>query len=143
VWAQGYRLGLGAGFRGQQIPGFTREFTERFRAGGANSVRGFATDELGPISPQTQEPIGGEAVLVINEELRFSGPRSIGGAVFYDAGNVFPRIKDFSLSLRHSVGFGLRYGSPIGLIRVDLAFPLNKRPEDSSYQLWFGLGHVF
>jgi outer membrane protein assembly factor BamA/autotransporter translocation and assembly factor TamB len=143
VWVQGYRLGLAAGFQGQRVPGFTREFTERFRAGGANSVRGYATDMLGGIDPLTKEPLGGEAVLVLNQELRFQGPQNFGGAVFYDGGNVFDRIKDISLNLRHSVGFGLRYGSAIGLIRVDLAFPLNKRPEDRGYQIWFGLGHVF
>jgi hypothetical protein len=153
VWAHGYRLGLAAGFEGQRVPGFTREFTERFRAGGANSVRGYETDMLGVIDPLTREALGGEAVLVLNQELRFQGPRNFGAAVFYDGGNVFDRIKDFSLNLRHSVGFGLRYGSAIGLIRVDLAFPLNKRRvfdsdgrpihEDRGYQLWFGLGHVF
>jgi outer membrane protein assembly factor BamA len=142
-WAQGYRLGLAAGFNGQRVPGFTREFSERFRAGGANSVRGYATDVLGEVDPLTLEPLGGEAVLVINQELRFAGPRNIGGAVFYDVGNVFDRIKDFGFSLRHSVGFGLRYGSAIGLVRVDLAFPLNRRPGDRGYQIWFGLGQAF
>jgi outer membrane protein assembly factor BamA/autotransporter translocation and assembly factor TamB len=149
TWAHGYRLGLAAGLNGQRVPGFTREFSERFRAGGANSVRGYATDELGERDPLTLEPVGGEAVVVINQELRFAGPRNIGGAVFYDGGNVFDRIKDFSLSLRHSVGFGLRYGSAIGLVRVDLAFPLNRRRlpdgrfQDRGYQIWFGLGQAF
>ena len=143
TWAQGYRLGLAAGLNGQRVPGFTREFSERFRAGGANSVRGYATDVLGEVDPLTREPLGGEAVLVLNQELRFAGPRSIGAAVFYDGGNVFDRIRDFSLSLRHSVGFGLRYGSAIGLVRLDLAFPLNRRPGDRGYQLWFGLGQAF
>ena len=153
VWAQGYRLGLAAGFQGQRVPGFTREFTERFRAGGANSIRGYATDVLGVIDPLTRESLGGEAVLVLNQELRYQGPRNFGAAVFYDGGDVFDRIKDFSLNLRHSVGFGLRYGSGIGVIRVDLAFPLNQRRifdpegrlihEDRGYQIWFGLGHVF
>jgi translocation and assembly module TamA len=143
TWAHGYRVGLAAGFNGQRVPGFTREFSERFRAGGANSIRGYATDMLGDLDPLTREPLGGEAVLVVNQELRFAGPRSIGAAVFYDGGNVFDRIKDFSLSLQHSVGFGLRYGSAIGLVRVDIAFPLNRRPQDRSYQIWFGLGQAF
>ena len=143
TWAQGYRLGLAAGFNGQRVPGFTEDFTERFRAGGANSVRGYATDMLGEVDPLTKEPLGGEAVVVLNQELRFAGPGSFGAAVFYDAGNVFDRIRDFRLSFRHSVGFGLRYGSAIGLIRVDLAFPLNRRPDDRGYQLWFGLGQAF
>ena len=143
TWAHGYRLGLAAGLNGQRVPGFTREFSERFRAGGANSVRGYATDRLGEADPLTREPLGGDAVVVVNQELRFAGPRNIGGAVFYDTGNVFERIKDFSLSLRHSVGFGLRYGSAIGLVRLDIAFPLNRRPQDRGYQIWFGLGQAF
>ena len=98
---------------------------------------------LGEVDALTKEPLGGEAVLVLNQELRFAGPRNIGAAVFYDGGNVFDRIKDFSLSLRHSVGFGLRYGSAIGLVRVDIAFPLNRRPQDRGYQIWFGLGQAF
>ena len=106
-------------------------------------MRGYATDMLGEVDPVSKEPLGGEAVIVLNQELRFAGPRNFGAAVFYDAGSVFDRIKDFSLSLRHSVGFGLRYGSAIGLIRVDLAFPLNRRPDDRGYQLWFGLGQAF
>jgi translocation and assembly module TamA len=149
TWAQGYRLGLAAGFNGQGVPGFTRDFTERFRAGGANSVRGYGTDLLGSIDPDALEPLGGEAVIVVNQELRFAGPRNIGGAIFYDTGNVFDHIKDIGFTLRHSVGFGLRYRSAIGLIRVDVAFPLNRRqfsdarPDDRGYQIWFGLGQAF
>ncbi|HVD76146.1 MAG TPA: POTRA domain-containing protein, partial [Vicinamibacteria bacterium] len=149
TWAHGYRLGLAAGFNGQRVPGLTREFSERFRAGGANSVRGYATDLLGERDPLTLEPVGGEAVVVINQELRFAGPRNIGGAIFYDGGNVFERIKDFSLRLQHSAGVGLRYRSAVGLVRVDLAFPLNRRRlpdgrlQDRGYQIWFGLGQAF
>jgi translocation and assembly module TamA len=143
IWAQGYRLGLAAGLNGQRVPGFTRDFSERFRAGGANSVRGYATDELGAIDELTKEPLGGEAVVVINQELRFQGPRSIGAAVFFDTGNVFERIRDVDFGLQHSLGFGLRYGSAIGLIRVDVAVPLNRRDRDRGFQVWFGLGQAF
>ena len=143
TWAHGYRVGLAAGFNGQRVPGFTREFTERFRAGGANSVRGYGTDLLGPRDELTKEPLGGEAVIVLNQELRFQGPRSLGGAVFYDGGNVFDRIKDLGLGLRHTLGFGLRYQSAVGLVRVDLGFPLQRGPLDRGYQIWFGLGQAF
>ena len=63
--------------------------------------------------------------------------------MFYDAGNVYPTVRDFDLKLLHSVGFGLRYAAGFGLVRVDIAFPLNRRPEDKSYQLWFGFGQIF
>jgi translocation and assembly module TamA len=147
TWAHGYRLGLASGFHGDRVPGsireFTGSFTERFLAGGANSVRGYSVDSLGPKSPVTGVATGGEAVVVINQELRFRGPGRFGAAFFYDAGNVFDRIKDFGFDLRHALGFGLRYESAIGLVRVDLGFPLNRRPEDRGYQIWFGLGQAF
>ena len=147
TWAHGYRLGLASGLHGDRVPGsireFTGSFTERFLAGGANSIRGYSVDSLGPRNPVIGVATGGEAVLVINQELRFRGPGRFGAAFFYDAGNVFDRIKDVGFDLRHALGFGLRYESAIGLVRVDLGFPLNRRPEDRGYQIWFGLGQAF
>jgi translocation and assembly module TamA len=136
-WAQGYRLGLGQtlGTDGR-LPSF-----ERFTAGGANSVRGYATDSLGPLDELFQR--GGDAVVVFNQELRYMLPMGLGAAVFYDAGNVFESLSDFDFNLRHSIGVGVRYDSPLGLIRVDLGVPLNRRPEDKSYQIWFSLGNAF
>jgi translocation and assembly module TamA len=52
-------------------------------------------------------------------------------------------VSDFNFSLRHSVGVGLRYSSGFGLLRIDLAVPLNRRPEDARYQFWFGFGQIF
>jgi outer membrane translocation and assembly module TamA len=52
-------------------------------------------------------------------------------------------MSDFDWELRHSVGFGLRYSSPVGLFRADLGVPLNRRPDDKSYQLFFSLGQAF
>jgi outer membrane translocation and assembly module TamA len=53
--------------------------------------------------------------------------RDIGGAVFMDIGNVFSRVSEIELShLRPTAGFGLRYKSPIGPIRVDLGFKLDR-----------------
>jgi outer membrane protein assembly factor BamA len=136
-WAQGLRLGLGTTFgSGGRLPSF-----ERFRAGGANSVRGFGTDSLGPLDEQFVR--GGDVVVVLNQELRYMLPVGLGGAVFYDGGNVFETLSDFSLSLRHSVGVGVRYDSPLGLLRLDLGIPLNRRPGDKSYQIWFALGNAF
>jgi outer membrane translocation and assembly module TamA len=67
----------------------------------------------------------------------------LGGAVFYDTGNVFGRLEDVDLHFTHTLGVGLRYDSVIGLIRADLAFPLNKPPGERSYRLLFGLGQAF
>ena len=76
---------------------------ERFFAGGGTSLRGFGLNQAGPRDPVTGFPIGGQAMLVFNQDLRFPmhlpliGDR-LGGAVFYDAGNVFPSIRKITLS---------------------------------------------
>ncbi|MEQ1575181.1 MAG: POTRA domain-containing protein, partial [Vicinamibacterales bacterium] len=103
----------------------------RFFAGGDTTVRGFSLDRLGDertISP-TGFPTGGNAEIVLNAELRVSifGRRAeIVG--FLDAGNVFPRTVDLDVTnLRSALGFGLRYRSPVGPIRVDLGFNVDRR----------------
>ena len=74
---------------------------ERFFAGGGTSLRGFTLNQAGPRDPVSGFPIGGQALLVFNQDLRFPmhlpliGDR-LGGAVFYDAGNVFPSVKTIS-----------------------------------------------
>ena len=137
TWGQGYRLGLAHGFGGQDLVS-----TERFNAGGGNSVRGFATDALGPVD-FLGDPAGGDAVLIFNQELRYLHRSGIGAAVFYDAGNVFALPSDLSLDLRHSLGTGVRWDSPIGLLRLDLGFPLARREGEKAYRLFFSLGQAF
>lgn len=136
-WAQAYRLGLAKGFGGQEII-----FTERFKAGGSNSLRGYATDSLGP-RDLLGEPTGGEAVVIVNEEIRYRHPSRLGFALFYDGGNVFDTISDMSFHFRHDLGFGLRWESPVGLLRVDLGFPLSRRAGEEAYQLWLSFGQAF
>jgi outer membrane protein insertion porin family len=129
---------------------------ERFFAGGGTSLRGFALNQAGPRDPFTGFPIGGQAELIFNQDLRFPmhlpliGNR-LGGAVFYDAGNVFPSIRKITLRttppaptfdssnpnvcltnctnemryFSHTVGFELRYGTPIGPVALDLGYQLN------------------
>jgi len=73
-------------------------------------------------------PRGGDADIVLNAELRTPVRGSIGAVLFADAGNVFARATDVSLTnLLGSVGFGVRYRSPIGPIRVDVGFKLDRR----------------
>ncbi|HET8647368.1 MAG TPA: BamA/TamA family outer membrane protein, partial [Vicinamibacteria bacterium] len=135
IWAQSYRLGLGKADQGR-LPSF-----ERFTAGGPNSVRGYGTDSLGDVDDLLLR--GGDAVAVVNQELRYEFENGFGTAVFYDAGNVYRELEDLDLTLRHSVGVGLRYDSPVGLLRLDVGVPLNKRPEDKKFQIWFALGQAF
>ena len=116
-------------------------------AGGANSVRGYELNFLGPRN-SANDPIGGEAVLEASLELRFPLPiyENLGGVVFMDAGNVFFKIHDMDLGqLKYSPGFGLRYLSPIGPVGVDIAFPTNRinYQQDSRYQIHFTVGYAF
>jgi outer membrane protein insertion porin family len=114
---------------------------ERFFAGGGNSLRGFSLDQAGPRDPVTGFPVGGLALLVFNQELRFPmalpfvGP-NLGGAIFYDAGNVFTNFSSITLDpspsspsnlnfFSHTIGFGFRYQTPIGPVRFDIGYLLN------------------
>ena len=104
--------------------------SERFFAGGDTTVRGFSLDRLGTaetISP-TGFPIGGNGVVILNGEVRMALIGGFGGALFLDGGNVFPRASAIDLGqLRGAAGFGLRYRSPVGPIRIDLGFKLDRR----------------
>ena len=102
---------------------------ERFFAGGDNTVRGFAQDRLG--EPATFDrnglPTGGNALLIFNTEMRVPVWKGLIAAAFVDAGNVFLRVSNLDLGdIRGAAGFGVRYLSPIGPIRVDLGFKMNR-----------------
>jgi outer membrane protein insertion porin family len=137
TWAQSYRLGLAWGLGGEPVI-----FSERFMAGGANSLRGFGTNDVGPLDFDGT-PLGGEAVLILNQELRYRHPSGLGAAVFYDGGNVFETVRDVSLDLRHTLGAGLRWSSPIGLLRLDVGFPLARQPGEKAYRVFFSFGQAF
>ena len=104
--------------------------SERFFAGGDTTVRGFSRDRLGnseTISP-SGFPTGGNSVIVLNAELRLAVAGPLGITTFLDAGNVFPRMSDLDVTdLRTAAGFGIRYQSPVGPLRIDLGFNLDPR----------------
>ena len=132
------RLGLGRG----KMP-----IHERFFAGGSNSFRGVRFDELGPKDFDSSKPIGGKALLLFNFELMFpffSSIKNLSGAVFYDKGNVFEQRSHISWSsLRDAVGFGLRYRTPLGPIRVEVAWNLNPLEGEKEVLGFITIGHVF
>jgi outer membrane translocation and assembly module TamA len=124
--------------------------SERFFTGGDTTIRGFALDTVGVPATITPKgfPIGGDAEIILNAELRTHVYGPVGAVVFVDGGNVFVRAADLSLAdLRGSVGFGLRYRSPIGPIRVDLGFKLDRRLIGTSleprYAIHFSIGQAF
>ena len=96
VFATGVRLGLAHGFGGA-VP-----TSERFYAGGSTTLRGFEQNAVGPIGANNM-PAGGDALFVLNNELRMPLVRIVDGVLFVDIGNVFARVTDFSLTdLRES-----------------------------------------
>lgn len=104
----------------------------RFYAGGDNSVRGFDYQSLGP-TDDNDEVIGGKHLLAGSVEYDHRVYKDYSLAVFYDAGNAFDTD---AFTLYESVGFGVRWHSPIGTIRLDLAFPL----ESSDFQFHISMG---
>ena len=108
--------------------------SERFFAGGDTTVRGFALDRLGDEATIDQDgfPQGGNATLIFNAELRATVTRVIEVVGFLDAGNVYDRVSTMSLArIRGGAGFGVRYRSPVGPIRVDLGFKLDRQEFDN------------
>jgi outer membrane protein insertion porin family len=137
VFASSLRIGLARAF-GAAIPR-----GERFFAGGSTTLRGFAQDGLGPLGAGGA-PLGGEALLVANGELRFPLLGLLDGVGFLDVGNVFARIGDVDLGgLRESAGLGLRVRTPWFLGRADLGVVLDRRPGERRWRLFFGIGQAF
>ena len=139
---------------------------ERFFAGGGTSLRGFALNQAGPRDSETGFPVGGQALLVFNQEFRFPMHvpffgTQLGGALFYDGGNTYSRLSRISFRatlpkptftfnpnpsnptgpplttcvtncsnelnyFAHTIGFGIRYATPVGPIRIDLGYQINR-----------------
>ncbi len=122
-----------------QIPIF-----RRFFAGGPGSMRAYRLYYLGP-RDLAGNPLGGEALLLANLELRFPLVGEFRGVTFVDAGNVFYKLKNTDVGqCKYGAGFGLRYQTPIGPIGLELAWPLNPidRKQDTM-QVIFNIGHSF
>nr|MDQ3418403.1 BamA/TamA family outer membrane protein [Acidobacteriota bacterium] len=122
--------------------------SERFFAGGDTSVRGFALDSLGTARTLTPSgfPRGGNGLVLLNAELRFPVIGNLGAGIFVDGGNVFERVSQMDVAeLRATAGFGLRYRSPVGPLRFDVGFKLDRRSYgDTDRQAFhFSFGHAF
>jgi outer membrane protein insertion porin family len=110
---------------------------ERIFSGGSSSHRGFPDNQAGPRDPITGFPLGGKALLMNSLELRFPliGD-NLSGVLFHDAGNVYSSVRDISFRYHqrdlqdfdymvHAFGLGIRYRTPVGPVRVDLAVAPN------------------
>jgi outer membrane protein assembly complex protein YaeT len=135
------RLGLGNGLR--NLP-------ERFFAGGSNTFRGEEFDMLGPLDPTTLKPFGGEAVFLVNSELVFAPVPSwkeLRLAAFFDLGNVYASLKEFHpLELQGAAGTGLRYRTPLGPVRVEIAWKLwgiDAQDKKGKPLIFLTIGNIF
>jgi outer membrane protein assembly factor BamA len=137
VVASAARLGLATAFEQTLLP------SERFFAGGGNSIRGYDEDALSPrdIFGAT---VGGNALLTLNEEVRFPIFKWARGVGFFDAGRAFETVSSMTLSgLPTSAGVGLRLQTPVVLVRLDLGFPLDTTFGPRRGRWFFSIGQLF
>lgn len=149
VVSTGGRIGWGVGEEGRsgsEIPLF-----DRFFPGGISSLRGFRARSLGPREPVFDQannvidttPVGGSSQVIINNEFIFPIVESLGlrGVIFFDMGNAFAHDEGIPLSeLRYDAGFGVRWLSPIGPLRIEIGYPLDRKSGERSSVFQFSFG---
>jgi outer membrane protein insertion porin family len=156
VWANSVRLGLVQSFAGSHVP-----LSELFFTGGGSTLRGFPLNGAGPqrtlpacsdaADPAScsliRVPVGGTQLLIFNSEFRIPVPikKNLSLAAFYDGGNVFHPIgfHRFRSQYTNSIGFGFRYATPVGPIRVDIGRNLNRIEGVKATQIFITLGQAF
>lgn len=117
---------------------------KRFYAGGDRSIRGYKFQRVGPLDDDN-DPTGGRSLFEVGAELRVVTWRSIELVPFVEGGNVYDQVyPDFSQAPRWAAGIGLRHHTLIGPVRLDFAFPLDRRKEvDDPFQFYISLGQAF
>jgi outer membrane protein assembly factor BamA len=157
VWANSIRLGLAKAYGDSHVP-----TSERFFSGGGNTLRGFPINGAGPqrtvpvcSNPDNKTtcdlirvPEGGRQLFILNSELRIPLSQikdGLGVVLFYDGGNVYGpiSIKRFVSDYTNTVGFGLRYNTPIGPVRFDIGHNLNPVTGIKATQFFITLGQAF
>jgi outer membrane protein insertion porin family len=119
---------------------------ERFYAGGADTIRGYEERGVGPVDPVTNDPVGGEALLVGTIEYTVPLVEFIKGALFVDTGNVWAKAADIaSGGFKTGVGFGVRIKTPIGPLKLDYGIPLQLAPgkQKREGRFHFSMSHGF
>lgn len=114
---------------------------QRLYAGGPATVRGFRYQGVGP--QNGKYGIGGTSLDAGSVEFRQRILKSFGAAAFVDAGQVGVGSRPFQGKLRVGYGAGVRYYTPIGPVRLDVALPANRPPHGDKWELYIGLGETF
>ncbi len=121
-------------YGGKEVPIY-----EKFYVGGLHSIRGFEYGEAGPMDTN-EEPVGSKNELFFNFEWIFPifKPAGLKGLLFFDAGHGFDSMKDFSL--KTTAGFGIRWFSPLGPIRLEYGFNINPKKGEREGAFEFAIG---
>lgn len=139
VWSVRARARYADAFRDDRLPIY-----ERLYLGGARTVRGFRFRQLGPKDEQG-DPIGGHSSVLFSTELLLPTPfKPVKAALFFDAGNIYQRSNAFDVSsLRTAAGVGLRFITPVGPIRLDWGWKLDRRGGERAREVHFNIGGLF
>ena len=130
--------GVAEGFGGKKVPIF-----ERFFLGGPNTIRGLKPRSLSPVD-ETGAKIGGASMVFGNVELTYPLIAHFRLAAFFDVGDVYGFGKGFDVGdIRKSAGLGFRWFSPIGPIRFDWGYNLDRREGEKTAQFHFSIGGAF
>jgi outer membrane protein insertion porin family len=120
---------------------------ERFFAGGAYTIRGYNERKVGPIDPVTNDPLGGESMVIGNVEYTYPLFNFLKVAAFYDIGNVWSKVSHLGEGgFKAGMGVGVRIKTPIGPIMLDFGIPLNKEPGEDrrgNGKFHFSMSHGF
>jgi outer membrane protein insertion porin family len=167
-----FKMNLQVGYVQEHYPGDADRqlpISELYFLGGINTIRGYPLRQVAPsqlvgnaVTPDSSVQnlrVGGNKQIIFNAELEIPLLEKVGirGVLFFDAGNAFGRNANFfqipkgdalesmnlPLGLLYSVGFGIRWFSPIGPLRFEWGIPLTRRPGDQPIQFEFTIGNSF
>lgn len=114
----------------------------RLYAGGGGSIRGFEFQSVGPLDAGG-DPDGGKSLIEFGVEARWRVTEDIGIVPFIDGGSAFPDLEPDFDDIRFGAGLGLRYYTPIGPLRLDVATPLDRRDGENIIEVYISLGQAF